>query len=703
MSLYADIAWGRTTKLDQEELNRRAKIVADAIEALRAFAPSWEAEVEALRSVGLDRINNALLPAYQQIIDIANLGALLSTSSDSSVTIGNGAKTFVVPETKRLNFAPTPYLIAYANGDFDLSMIGTVSSYSSETGQLVIAVESSKGEGTFTSWNIGPVATTADLEALRDELQAEAAAAAASAAAADSSADASAASADASAASATSANASKVAAEGALASFQSSYLGARSTEPGGAALGALYLDTSQTPNVVKVLTETGWAPTVTVSIGGSRQQMYIATAGQTGPFTVDGGFTNGAVNVNGVDLYHDHGVTLNAANGTFTLATPRDAGDVIVFKGYLANDAVDVFVKSEANERFVTGKQAQAFTAAEKGRARGNIGADILAGFRNKIINGDFDFWQRGDNFAPQTASRYGPDRWVTNASFATIGLSRQAFTLGQTDVPGEPEFFCRVTCSVGNDFGALTQRIENVRTLAGKKVTVTFWAKGTNPGGGKFYTYFFQTFGTGGTAAGVESATREFSVTSSWQKFQFVIDLPSVAGKTIGPGSSVWVAIGQYADWSTAAWTLDVAHVSVVEGDATGEADPFSPRHPQQELALCQRYFEKSYNLDITPGSVANPGMVGHRVSGLPNAANYAQGIPARFAQRKRALPSVVVYSPLSGASGKAGNFAGTLGDVNASTSGIGEAGFIGSISPNTQTLTETNFAFHFTADAEL
>lgn len=33
---------------------------------------------------------------------------------------------------------------------------------------------------------------------------------------------------------------------------------------------------------------------------------------------------------------------------------------------------------------------------------------------------------------------------------------------------------------------------------------------------------------------------------------------------------------------------------VSLVEGDATSETDPFSPRHIQQELALCQRYYEK-------------------------------------------------------------------------------------------------------------
>lgn len=45
---------------------------------------------------------------------------------------------------------------------------------------------------------------------------------------------------------------------------------------------------------------------------------------------------------------------------------------------------------------------------------------------------------------------------------------------------------------------------------------------------------------------------------------------------------------------------------VSLVPGDATAEDDPFSPRHIQQETALCQRYFERVAG---TLGTNTDPG----------------------------------------------------------------------------------------------
>src|SRR5690606_9085364 len=54
----------------------------------------------------------------------------------------------------------------------------------------------------------------------------------------------------------------------------------------------------------------------------------------------------------------------------------------------------------------------------------------------------------------------------------------------------------------------------------------------------------------------------------------------------------------------------FDLARVSLIAGDATAEADPFSPRLLQQEIALCQRYFCKSFSLNQTPAS--NTGSAG-------------------------------------------------------------------------------------------
>jgi hypothetical protein len=324
MSLYTDIAWSRTDNLSQYDLNKRAKVIADAIENLRAFQPDWEAQVAALSEVGLERINNALLPAYNQITEVANLGALFSANSVSSVAIGLGTKTFLINEAQRLNFAPTSYVMAYSGTDFTKSIIGTLTSYDSETGILVMDGKTIVGAGTFSTWTIGPIATTGELEVLRNQVIDLAADVTAKKAVVDT-------------------KHGQVVAIGAL------YYGALSAAPSGAPLGAQYLDTSVTPNLTKVLTSTGWNQTVTVSVGGRRTQDYTAaTNGMTGPFSVDGGFSTGDVFVNGVLLRSPSEATLAPGpSGTFTLVDPLSFGDLVSFRGFLANDAVDIYTKSE--------------------------------------------------------------------------------------------------------------------------------------------------------------------------------------------------------------------------------------------------------------------------------------------------------------------------------------------------------------------
>ncbi|SOC47682.1 hypothetical protein SAMN05892877_13225 [Rhizobium subbaraonis] len=178
MSLYSDVAFSRSTKLDQAELNRRMKILTDAIEVLRLFAPDWQEQVDALRAVGLERIDDALLPIYDRIMEVAHLGTIFSASSASIEEFGLGIKRFVIPEQQRPNFAPSRFLLIMAEGgSFDAIMLGRLSSYDRETGELAVLVENSTGEGTRNGWVIGPYATSDGLEALRAEVQAATAAA----------------------------------------------------------------------------------------------------------------------------------------------------------------------------------------------------------------------------------------------------------------------------------------------------------------------------------------------------------------------------------------------------------------------------------------------------------------------------------------------------------------------------------------------
>ena len=127
---------------------------------------------------------------------------------------------------------------------------------------------------------------------------------------------------------------------------------------------------------------------------------------------------------------------------------------------------------------------------------------------KNVIINGDFDIWQRGDSFA--SLGTYTADRWGTNGGAdggtpATVAITREDHTLGQTDIPGEPKHFFRVTNSdEGSSLGAshtlnIIQRIEGVRTLAGRTVTISFYARSSITDK-VLGIYAGQRFGSGGS-----------------------------------------------------------------------------------------------------------------------------------------------------------------------------------------------------------
>ena len=206
---------------------------------------------------------------------------------------------------------------------------------------------------------------------------------------------------------------------------------------------------------------------------------------------------------------------------------------------------------------------------------------------RNRIINGNFDIWQRGTSF---TTSGYSADRWYTTADTNSgWTVSQQEFTYGQTDVPNEPTYFLRYAISSGSLTGpAIQQRIEGVRTFAGKTVTVTFYARVSS--GSTFtpsYIRMNQSFGSGGSSGVFAVPNEELTAfTSSWTKYTYTFNIPSIAGKTIGASNYVNFMI-RIPDSTTT--TLDIAQVQLEEGSV---ATPFEHRQYGQELALCQRYY---------------------------------------------------------------------------------------------------------------
>lgn len=223
-----------------------------------------------------------------------------------------------------------------------------------------------------------------------------------------------------------------------------------------------------------------------------------------------------------------------------------------------------------------------------------------LSGFRNAIINGNFDFWQRGTSFSGQ---EYGADRWYNNRNGSSSTMSRQAFTVGQTDVPGEPTYFCRqVVTSVAGaaNYVQLFQLIEDVRTFAGQQLTLSFWAKAD--ASKSIAIELSQKFGTGGSPSGdVGFGITKTTIGTSWQKVTVTATAPSISDKTIGSNSNsslgvtIWLDAGSDYNSRTSSLgqqsgTFDIAQVQVERGPIS---TPFERRPIGAELELCRRYYQ--------------------------------------------------------------------------------------------------------------
>jgi len=158
---------------------------------------------------------------------------------------------------------------------------------------------------------------------------------------------------------------------------------------------------------------------------------------------------------------------------------------------------------------------------------------------KNRIINGDFSVWQRGTSFSSPSDDTYSSaDRWkVSRDGSPTFTVSQQAAT--PAAITGyDPQYYLRYNVtSLGSatSFGA-RQRIEDVRTLAGQTVTVSFWIKSDATRAIDFY--WQQNFGSGGSTTVTSSAISMGNATTSWQRLSKSFTITSISGKTIGAGN---------------------------------------------------------------------------------------------------------------------------------------------------------------------
>lgn len=332
-------------------------------------------------------------------------------------------------------------------------------------------------------------------------------------------------------------------------------------------------------------------------------ETYTATANQT-LFTL----TNTYIPTTNTLSVYVNGVRQSAY-------TETNATTVTFTNGLSAGDEVT----------FITNQYqvSQGFTAAENvtytpvGSSTATTVKNLLDNAAlnpNLLINGGFEIWQRGTSFTNTQPTSFGvnyvTDRWlqgITGGSGGQLLTTREVFSSAQTEVPNNPKYYTKLTGNslVTNTSGGVSfdQNIEDVRTCAGKKVTVTFYAKTSSALGRPMAVGTYQKFGGTGSASVVQAA-QVVTLTTSWQKFSLTFDVPSISASTVlsagnflglytrltskGADNSLVGLATEIPDLGSD--SVSIAQVKLEEGsNFTG----WPHVDPATELVKCKRYYD--------------------------------------------------------------------------------------------------------------
>lgn len=345
--------------------------------------------------------------------------------------------------------------------------------------------------------------------------------------------------------------------------------------------------------------------------------------------------------------------------------------------------------------------------------------------YRNKLINGDFRIDQRFAGTSTTLGLTYVMDRWAMNNSTGTMTKQRVA------NGPYGNTYSAQYTVtSVGtraaSDYYYIGQSIEglNMNDLqwgysTAKTCTLSFWVKNSLTGtyGGALIS---------GNVARSYGFTYTVNVASTWEYKTIIIPGDITGGSTAYPSdntSALAIRFGfgcgsnysmSAGSWQVATNMIDVTgtasfaqtagavvNISMVQFEVGSIATPFENRPIGVELALCQRYYDKSFPASTAP--VQNFGRQGAietlavRTAGLMGLSTYV-----RFSVPMRTMPALTFYNP-SAANAQARNI--DLASDCSATNGDNTANNSTKIQYTlpTSTVAGNLISVHFTAEAEL
>ena len=253
---------------------------------------------------------------------------------------------------------------------------------------------------------------------------------------------------------------------------------------------------------------------------------------------------------------------------------------------------------------------------------------------RNRIINGNMYIAQRGTS-ATVTAGTAVPtistgypclDRWFVYSTGANV-------TAAQVAGSGSNKNLLQITGAASVTAVGVGQRIEQLNSydLAGQTCTLSVNIANsvlTTVTWTASYATTADTFGTIGTPTKTQIATGTFTVSSTLTQYTANIAIPAAATT----GIEILFTVG-----AQTSGTWQIGNVQLEVGTV---ATPFERRQYGQELALCQRYYERSYEYGTATGAATTTASAQLPIAA--GASNYQGVIPY---VEKRAQPTIAFY----------------------------------------------------------
>lgn len=318
--------------------------------------------------------------------------------------------------------------------------------------------------------------------------------------------------------------------------------------------------------------------------------------------------------------------------------------------------------------------------------------------FKNRIINGGGVINQRGGIALSATANTsYACDRITIQAAGGT-GLGGNTAVAG----PGMPTTSGYIAGASGCNWTTATMkaqtRIEFKDTIDLNSQTITISGKVYHTIGSTRTMQVvlscptttaddFSALTTIGTSATFQAAD------STYVSFSYTLAL---GASDASKGLHISVE-----DTATSTVTGKNFYIGDLQLEKGASATVFEHRPVAVELALCQRYYQKTYDSGVVPGSASTTGMAGVVVNGTAGT-NYSQ---VSLSSLMRAAPTVNIYDGAGNANAfskyQSGAWTHNI-TSSISAANIGVASFSVSYTGNLFTVGVPH-AIHYTASAEL